>query len=104
MGALFSHPTAAMSWDEVQAYVGQHRVPVWAADADGAPIDAVPSGAVALAVSNEGSGLSGHIRQAADRLVAIPMSPGVESLNVAVATGILLYALSPRTSPLMHVR
>ena len=54
-----------------------------------------PAKRLAIAVGNEGAGLSPVIRAAADRSVAIPMGAGVESLNVAVAAGIILYALRP---------
>ena len=47
---------------------------------------------VALAVGREGAGLDDTIYSRADALVRIPMRAGVESLNVAVATGIALYA------------
>jgi tRNA G18 (ribose-2'-O)-methylase SpoU len=46
-------------------------------------------------VGNEGAGLSAFSRTRADRLVALPLSAMVESLNVAVAAGILLYELRP---------
>jgi TrmH family RNA methyltransferase len=48
----------------------------------------------ALLVGNEGAGLADAVVAAADSRVAIPMRAGVESLNVAVATGILLYEAS----------
>jgi rRNA methylases len=51
-----------------------------------------------LAIGSEGHGLSAPLVAALDRRVTIPVSPNVESLNAAVATGILLYALSPKTS------
>ena len=51
-----------------------------------------------LAVGSEGQGLSAPIVEALDRRVRIPVAPSVESLNAAVAAGILLYALSPKTS------
>jgi tRNA G18 (ribose-2'-O)-methylase SpoU len=35
--------------------------------------------------------------EALDHHVRIPVSPRVESLNAAVAAGVLLYALSPKT-------
>jgi RNA methyltransferase, TrmH family len=44
-----------------------------------------------LAVGNEGAGLSPEARQRAGGLVGLRLSSGTESLNVAVATGILLY-------------
>lgn len=47
-----------------------------------------------LVMGNEGQGISSQIAQAADRLVHIPMPGRAESLNVAVAAGILIFALS----------
>jgi tRNA G18 (ribose-2'-O)-methylase SpoU len=38
--------------------------------------------------------LSQDARARADRTIALPLSGNVESLNVAVATGILLYTLT----------
>jgi tRNA G18 (ribose-2'-O)-methylase SpoU len=35
------------------------------------------------------------VRSACERLVSIPIADRVESLNVAVATGILLHAVRP---------
>jgi TrmH family RNA methyltransferase len=46
---------------------------------------------VALVLGNEGAGLDEEVLAAASARVAIPMSGGVESLNVAVAAGILLF-------------
>jgi TrmH family RNA methyltransferase len=69
---------------------------VWAADATGEPLDGrrAPDH-LAIVVGNEGSGLSAESRARAARLVGLPIAPEVESLNVAVATGILLYELRP---------
>jgi TrmH family RNA methyltransferase len=49
---------------------------------------------VAVVVGNEGGGLSPASRERADKLVAIPIARPVDSLNVAVAAGILLHELS----------
>jgi TrmH family RNA methyltransferase len=49
---------------------------------------------VAIVVGNEGGGLSAAARERATRLVAIPIAQPVDSLNVAVAAGILLHELS----------
>ena len=46
---------------------------------------------VALVIGNEGGGVSSEFWEAATLRVNIPMHPGVESLNAAVAAGILLY-------------
>jgi tRNA G18 (ribose-2'-O)-methylase SpoU len=48
---------------------------------------------VALLVGHEGDGLSEDALRAADRRVRIPMAPVVDSLNVATAAAIALYAL-----------
>jgi TrmH family RNA methyltransferase len=49
-------------------------------------------GTIGLFVGGEGSGLSDDIVRRCDARVSIPMAVTVESLNVAVATGILIYA------------
>ncbi len=59
----------------------------------GAEPDAIDwSGAVGLLLGGEGPGLSEAVVAACDRRVTIPMSAPVESLNVAVAGAILIYA------------
>ena len=94
MGAHFHHPTLSCTWDELDAFRRQRGLALWAADADGEAVDAIPPPArLALVVGNEGGGLGSDARTRADRLVALPISADVESLNVAVATGILLYVL-----------
>jgi TrmH family RNA methyltransferase len=45
-------------------------------------------------VGNEGAGIGPSVDAAADRRIAVPLAPGVESLNVAVAAGILLYEVT----------
>ena len=44
-----------------------------------------------ILLGNEGAGLSTELIELADERVAIPLANGVESLNVAVATALLLY-------------
>lgn len=48
----------------------------------------------ALVMGNEGQGISQLMAEQADQLVHISMSGQAESLNVAVAAGILMFALS----------
>lgn len=50
----------------------------------------------ALVLGNEGSGVTLEARRLADLTVRIPLMDGTESINVAVASGILLYHLSRR--------
>jgi tRNA G18 (ribose-2'-O)-methylase SpoU len=49
---------------------------------------------VVLLVGNEGAGLSEPLRALADDAITIPLAAGVDSLNVAAATAVLLWALS----------
>jgi 23S rRNA (guanosine2251-2'-O)-methyltransferase len=46
---------------------------------------------VALVTGGEGKGLRRLTRESCDALLALPMAPGVESLNLSVAAGIALY-------------
>jgi len=68
---------------------------VWilGADAGGESLfDADVGGAVAWVLGAEGTGLRRLTREHCDRIVGIPLYGAVESVNVAVATGICLFA------------
>ncbi len=68
------------------------------------PDDVDWSGRVALFLGGEGKGLSDAVVAACDERVTIPMSAGVESLNIAVAGGILVYAARRHRAPLDDAR
>lgn len=98
------HPTAVRSGAGLQFALPVGRVdtlptmgrPLVAVDPDGAPLhDAtVPTGAV-LAFGTERGGLGRDLLDAADLTVAIPMRPGVSSLNLATAAAVILYTATP---------
>ena len=72
------------------------NVTLWSTAADGDPVTTVkPPERLAIAMGNEGAGVSAAVRAASARVVSLPMHAGVESLNVAVAAGITLFALKP---------
>ncbi|MGG7058623.1 TrmH family RNA methyltransferase [Clostridium nigeriense] len=48
-------------------------------------------GKIVLAVGNEGNGISDELFELADKKVKIPMPGGAESLNVSIATSIILF-------------
>ena len=86
---VYTGVAAAARWLRSEGY---H---VFAADTGGAAADGLTRAArSALVVGNEGAGLSKDGAALADELVAIPMAGRAESLNVAIAAGILLYVLT----------
>ncbi len=70
--------------------------PLIALDGEGEPLayGTLPRNAV-YAFGSERDGLSAEFLVRAARRVAIPMRPGVSSLNLATAVAVLLYALEP---------
>lgn len=54
-------------------------------------------GRLAILLGAEGTGLSSEAKAAADVRVRIPMAPGIDSLNVATASGIALHRLGGLT-------
>lgn len=94
MGASFRTPVLQSSTDELFSFLDANAVELWGAEMDGTDVNSVSApGKLALAVGNEGAGLSSNVRARSTRLVSLPISSAVESLNVSVATGILLYQL-----------
>jgi TrmH family RNA methyltransferase len=83
-GLHYALPVLSCSLEELAG-------PVVALDADGEPWDRLPDDAV-LVVGSERAGLSAEVRDRADRVVALPMTPGVSSLNLATAVSAALYA------------
>lgn len=83
-GAILTVPVAPVSTATLLAA----GVPLFAADASGSPTDPPSSNAV-LVFGNEGTGISEDLLARATP-IAIPMSPRMESLNVAASAAILL--------------
>jgi RNA methyltransferase, TrmH family len=100
MGALFTVPVASAAdtaefqhWADdsgvaVVASSGRAGVSCWEADL---------RPPLALLLGSEGTGLPADVADAASLCVAIPMTGTAESLNLAVAAGILLYEVRRRT-------
>jgi TrmH family RNA methyltransferase len=98
MGATFRHPVVSMDDAAFITWARKQDVTLWASAADGTPLaralDGPRSGPIAVIVGNEGAGIRPHLNAVAARRVAIPLTQGAESLNVAVAAGILLYEVA----------
>jgi 23S rRNA (guanosine2251-2'-O)-methyltransferase len=65
---------------------------IYGADMAGEPVSGCDlGGRTAIILGGEGGGLGRLLRERCDRLIAIPTMGRVDSLNVSVAAGILLY-------------
>jgi len=93
LGTLFTVPLAVADSDAVIGTLRSAGVSILAATPDGArPHHAVDlTGSVALVVGSEQYGLSAQWLEAADERVVIRMPGRVDSLNAAMAAGILLF-------------
>ncbi|MEO8200311.1 MAG: RNA methyltransferase [Gemmatimonadota bacterium] len=91
MGAYFRLPAVCLDFPQFEDWVEENKMTVLVADSGGVPIhETRANGPVALVLGNEGGGVRPALRTAGTA-VAIRLVPGSESLNVAVAAGILLY-------------
>jgi tRNA G18 (ribose-2'-O)-methylase SpoU len=103
MGTVFQVPWARVDpWpqgiDGLRA--AGFTVAALALTADAVTLDALaadPPDRLALVLGTEGHGLAEATVRAADLAVRIPMSGGVDSLNVAAASAVAFWALRPRT-------
>lgn len=101
MGALFAVPVVAVASDaEFLDWVHRSgaRVAATSARASASYWDADLSLPLAVLLGSEGSGLPSDLLDAADVRVAIPMTGTAESLNLAVAAGVLLYEVRRRAT------
>jgi RNA methyltransferase, TrmH family len=98
-GAQFSAPIAAIAdVDEVHRFGFE---PVATVVRGGTPPDQLRPGRYAVLIGEEAAGLPGPVVDASQIVVTIPMPGGTESLNAAMAAGMILYELSkdrPRDS------
>ena len=102
LGAVFTVPIVRLArWpDDLQALRAEGVSVVGAVlDPDAVSLtDFVRPARVALMFGAEGPGLSPAARAFCDHRVTIPMSPGADSLNVATAAALFLFALRSRGS------
>jgi tRNA G18 (ribose-2'-O)-methylase SpoU len=99
MGTVLQVPwTRLPEWREATPLLHRHgfTVAALALSDDAVPLDRFavdPPKKVALVLGTEGDGLSRSALHAADVTVTIPMLHGVDSLNVAAASAVALWAL-----------
>ena len=93
-GAIEHLPVAVVK--NMARYLSEVKGPqlwAWAAagDAEATLWDADLTGGIALVLGAEGKGVRPLVRRTCDGAVSIPLLGDVESLNVSVAAGVLLY-------------
>ncbi|MBI4770406.1 MAG: RNA methyltransferase, partial [Chloroflexi bacterium] len=102
MGALFWHPVVQTSFAEFAARAGRHGYHLCGASARGGDdyreVAAYRTPAILL-MGGEREGLAPEQRAACERLIRLPMQGHVSSLNLAVATGVLLYDMAGKLTP-----
>jgi tRNA G18 (ribose-2'-O)-methylase SpoU len=99
MGTVMQVPwTRAAGWSDLMSDLrrGGFTVVALALTPDAIPLDVFARDAperVALVLGSEGPGLSAEALRSADHHVSIPMRGGVDSLNVAAASAVAMWAL-----------
>lgn len=98
MGALFSVSVVATGIEEFFAWASRAGVSVVTTSAQAADSfwESPYPRPLALLLGSEGTGLPAELLARGDLAVRIPMAGTAESLNVAVAAGVLLYELRRR--------
>jgi tRNA G18 (ribose-2'-O)-methylase SpoU len=102
MGTVFQVPwTRLPEWREARSILSDagFHVAALALSDDAVPLDVFAADRperVALLLGAKGDGLSRRTLESADTIVTIPMRGGVDSLNVAAAGAVALWALSGR--------
>jgi TrmH family RNA methyltransferase len=91
MGALLRLPILELAWREIGKVVGDMQI--WAAAADGSQFYTAVNWRrpAALIIGNEAHGISENAANLAQEAISVPMSRGTESLNAAIAAGIILF-------------
>ncbi len=95
MGAVFRQCIMKVEVQELRALLTGWQLPLYgAALRDGAAdIRTLDMRRCAVAIGNEGKGLSQELLAACDKALIIPMTPGSESLNAAMAASITMWEM-----------
>ena len=96
MGAIFRERIIHCSADDVRAIVDRNGLKLYGAALSdrAADIRSLRLSNAVVAVGSEGRGLSAELLSRCDGELIIPMSPGSESLNAAVAAAIILWEMA----------
>ena len=95
-GSVFRLPVARVKLSNTLGSMREHGLRLVAtASHKGTPLDqAKLAGPLTIFIGSEGAGLPRNLIREMDEVAAIPQAPQVESLNVGVATSIVLYEVA----------
>ena len=91
-GLLPGHSESAVAHLKANGFAIAACVPYGGVDLREAPL----TGRLAIALGREGSGLPEGLLQTSDLRLSVPMKGEVDSLNVAVVAGLVLYEAARR--------
>lgn len=94
-GMVFALPVVLATADEVKDFFAENDLPLIGLDAHAEhPVQDMANhpGRLGLLMGSERTGASAELADAVDRNYVIPTRPGIESLNVSVATALALFA------------
>jgi TrmH family RNA methyltransferase len=101
-GANFRLPIHMGGWDALQQIIKKNHLKVLAADLEGDKLNAFAlKDNILLILGNEAHGISKEALSICQK-ITIPMKGSMESLNVAVAGGILMYILGQNGENILH--
>ncbi|MHB8293551.1 MAG: TrmH family RNA methyltransferase [Acidimicrobiales bacterium] len=100
IGTIFSLPLSIATSAETIAWCRSASLRIVAASPSGTvhPADADLTGRMALVMGSEASGVPATWLAAASTVVSVPMAGNADSLNLAVAAGVVLYEALARPS------
>ncbi len=93
VGTVFTNPVAVCETKEAILFLQQKNILIFAAELEAEKFHYEQDfrKPTAIVVGTEASGLSEEWRKAADKKIKIPMRGRIDSLNVSVSAGILLF-------------
>lgn len=96
MGAIFRQPVVCCDRAALRTLLRAHDLPLYGAALTAAARDlrGVSLRRAAVAIGSEGRGLSEALLADCDGQIIIPMRPGAESLNAAVAAAVVMWEIA----------
>ncbi|MGN6353856.1 MAG: TrmH family RNA methyltransferase [Parafilimonas sp.] len=84
-------------YTDLDEFLLSNKIPVYGAMLDGEPVSAIQkTGECLVIIGNEGKGIRENIQPYIQKKISIPKIGNAESLNAAVAAGIILYSLKTK--------